>query len=65
MVTGDIGRISTGKKTDHRVKTPFGKSQRIVVISLPTNVDALAAQHTAERIIGEENEVDFLCHIPL
>ena len=65
MVTGDIGRISTSKKTDHRVKTSVGKSQRIVVISLPTNVNALAAKHTAERIIGEENEVDFLLHIPL
>ena len=65
MVTGDIGRISTSKKTYHRVKTPFGKSQRIVVISLPTNVNALAAKHAAERLIGEETEVDFLCHIPL
>jgi hypothetical protein len=65
MVTRDIGQISTSKKPDHRVKTPFGKSQRIVAISLPTNGNALAAKHTAERIIGEEDEVDFLCHIPL
>ena len=65
MVAGEIGRISTSKKAYYRVKTPFGKSQRIVVISLPTNVNALAAKHTAERIIGEENEVHFLCHIPL
>jgi hypothetical protein len=65
MVTGDISRISTSKKTDHRVKTSVGKSQRIVAISLPTNVNALAAKHTAERVIGEENEVDFLFQIPL
>jgi hypothetical protein len=65
MVTGGIGRISAGKKTDRRVKAPFGKSQWVVAIFLPTNVDALATKHTTERIIGEENQVDFLLHISL
>jgi elongation factor P--beta-lysine ligase len=65
MVTGEIDRISTSKKTDHRVEASVGKSQWVVVISLPTNVNALAAKHTAEGIIGEENEVDLLLHIPL
>jgi hypothetical protein len=65
LVTGDIGRISATEKSDHRVEASVGKGQKVVVILFPTNVNALAAKHTAERIIGEESEVDFLFHISL
>jgi hypothetical protein len=65
VVTGYIGRVSATEKCDHRIEASVGKGQKVVPISLPTNVNALTAQHAAERIIGEESEVDFLVNVPL
>lgn len=65
MVAGEIGRVSASEKCDHRVKASVGKGQKVVVIFLPANVNALAAKHAAERVVGEESEVDFLINVPL
>ena len=59
MVAGEIGRVSAAEQGDIGVEAPLGKGQKVVAISSTANVDALAAKHAAERIVGEESEVDF------
>ena len=65
MVAGEIGGVSASEKCDHRVEASVGKGQKVVAIFLPANVNALTAKHAAERVVGEESEVDFLINVPL
>lgn len=65
VVAGEIGRVSSPKKIDHRVEAPSRKGQKIVAIFLLANVNALTAKHAAEWVVGEESEVDFLVNVPL
>jgi len=64
-VAGEVGRISSTEQGNHRVESPVGKGQEVVAISSTANVNALAAKHTAEWIVGEKSEVYFLVNVPL
>ena len=64
MVAGEIGRISSAKKIDHRVEAPIGKGQKVRAFSAAANVNTLAAKYTAERVVGEESKINFLINVP-
>ena len=64
-MAGEIDRISATEKCDRRVEASVGKGQKVVVIFLSANVNALTAKHAAERVVGEESEVDFVVNVPL
>ena len=59
VLTGESGGISTAEKGDNRVEAASGK------VSATANGDALAAEHAAEWIVGEDSEVYFFVHVPL
>jgi hypothetical protein len=64
VLAGEIGRISTAEESDHCVKAPVGKSQKVGSISASANLNALAAKHAAEWIVGKESKVDLFVEIP-
>ena len=63
MLAGETVRFSASEELDHRVESSSREGQEVVAISLPADINALAAEHAAEGVVGEASEVDFLVDV--
>ena len=52
--TGNLGCILLAKKTDRRVKAPFGESQKRPIMHCSTNMNAFATHDTTIGMVVQE-----------